>query len=155
MNHTHPTRHTHPARHPAVRHPHASLNDQVGDRISAAFGSMRTFWLLVAWQLAWMTLATVGVPLLKKDPYPFTFCLFLSNLIQLWALPVLGNTQNRADVKRNLKADTDHQALTHIARTVDRAVWLLEQPHRHGAAAPADTAQLSDPAQAPRESGGA
>lgn len=108
--------------HPAVVHPHAAINDQLGDKISGVFGSMRTFWLLVGWQLAWMAFATLGVPLLKRDPYPFTFCLFLSNLIQLWALPVLGNTQNRADTKRNLKADTDHQALTHIAVAVDRIV---------------------------------
>lgn len=106
--------------HPAVVHPHAAINDQIGDKISGAFGSMATFWLLVGWQLLWMLFATLGIPLFKRDPYPFTFCLFLSNLIQLWALPVLGNTQNRADVKRNAKADTDHQALTHIALVVDR-----------------------------------
>ena len=108
--------------HPAVVHPHAGINEQLGDKISGVFGSMRTFWLLVGWQLLWMAFATLGVPLLKRDPYPFTFCLFLSNLIQLWALPVLGNTQNRADVKRSLKADADHQALTHIALAVDRII---------------------------------
>ena len=106
--------------HPAVVHPHAGINDQLGDKISGVFGSMRTFWLLIGWQLVWIIGATVGVPLLRRDPYPFEFCLFLSNLIQLWALPVLGNTANRADLKRSLKADTDHQALTHIALAVDR-----------------------------------
>lgn len=111
--------------HPHVPHPLESLNDRLGDRISSAFGSMRTFWILVAWQLGWMTLATAGAPLLSKDPYPFTFCLFLSNLLQLWALPVLGNTQNRADVKRNLKADADHEALTYIANRVDEVVRRL------------------------------
>jgi uncharacterized membrane protein len=105
--------------HPAVVHPHASLNEEIGDRISGVFGSMRTFWILVGWQIGWMVLATAGAPLLRRDPYPFTFCLFLSNLIQLWALPVLGNTQNRADLKRSLKADADHQALTYIATAVD------------------------------------
>ncbi|MDH6123452.1 DUF1003 domain-containing protein [Kitasatospora sp. GP82] len=105
--------------HPQVPHPHESLNNRLGDRISSMFGSMTTFWILVAWQLGWMTLATAGAPLLSKDPYPFTFCLFLSNLLQLWALPVLGNTQNRADTKRNAKADADHIALTYIAGLAD------------------------------------
>ena len=105
--------------HPAGRHPHASINEEIGDQISGVFGSMTTFWVLVCWQLLWMLLATLGAPLIKRDPYPFTFCLFLSNLIQLWALPVLGNTQNRADLKRSLKADADHQALTYIATAVD------------------------------------
>jgi hypothetical protein len=115
--------------HPAVVHPHESLNNRLGDRISGAFGSMRTFWVLVAWQLGWMLLAGLGAPLIKNDPYPFVFLLFLSNLIQLWALPVLGNTQNRADEKRNLKADTDHTALTHIAITGDATQRQVAELH--------------------------
>jgi uncharacterized membrane protein len=107
------------------------LNNRLGDRISAAFGSMRTFWLLVLWQLGWMLLAEAGVWLFKGDKYPFAFLLFLSNLIQLWALPVLGNTQNRADVKRTLKADADHVALTHIALTGDGNAELLRAVAAH------------------------
>jgi uncharacterized membrane protein len=124
--------------HPAVRHPHESLNNRLGDHISAWFGSMRTFWVLVLWQLGWMTLAELNAPLLRKDPYPFVFLLFLSNLIQLWALPVLGNTQNRADQKRNLKADADHRALTYLASGNDRHAALLVAVAEHlGVALPA------------------
>jgi uncharacterized membrane protein len=114
--------------HPAVLHPHESLNNRLGDKISGVFGSMTTFWVLVVWQLGWMAAATLGAPLLKSDPYPFTFCLFLSNLLQLWALPVLGNTQNRADVKRNLKADADHRAQTYVARRSDQIAEHLGLP---------------------------
>ncbi|WP_327066912.1 DUF1003 domain-containing protein [Kitasatospora sp. NBC_01302] len=106
--------------HPAVEHPHQALNDRLGDKISAVFGSMTTFWLLVGWQLGWMALAEASIWLFKGDKYPFSFLLFLSNLIQLWALPVLGNTANRADAKRNLKADSDHQALTYLAQRSDQ-----------------------------------
>lgn len=109
--------------HPRVPHPDALLvssrSDRVADRISAAFGSMGMFWVLVGWQVGWIVLATVGAPLFRADPYPFAFLLFLSNLIQLWALPVLGTTANRADARRAAKADADHAALTHIAAVVD------------------------------------
>ncbi|WP_438489592.1 DUF1003 domain-containing protein [Streptomyces sp. S186] len=105
--------------HPQVPHPLESVNDRLGDRISSVFGSMTTFWVLVGWQLGWMILAEAGVWWFGSDRYPFAFLLFLSNLIQLWALPVLGNTQNRADAKRTLKADADHQALTYIANRLD------------------------------------
>ncbi|GAA3032045.1 putative membrane protein [Streptomyces olivoverticillatus] len=105
--------------HPLVRHPHESLNNQLGDRISAVFGGMATFWVLVGWQLGWMLLAGAGVWWFGSDKYPYPFLLFLSNLIQLWALPVLGNTANRADKKHRAKADADHEALTHIALQVD------------------------------------
>lgn len=106
--------------HPAVEHPHEALNDRLGDKISAVFGSMTTFWILVGWQLIWMVLAEAGLWLFKGDQYPFSFLLFLSNLIQLWALPVLGNTANRADTKRGLKADADHKALTYLAQRLDQ-----------------------------------
>lgn len=124
--------------HPAVRHPHVSINTALGDRINGVFGSMATFWVLIAWQIGWMVLATLGVAPFNEDKYPFVFCLFLSNLIQLWALPVLGNTSNRADLKRTAKADADHRALTHLAlvadataRRVDATEQLLEDIAAH------------------------
>lgn len=39
--------------------------------------------------------------------------------IQWWALPALQRSQMQADLKRDAKADADHQALSHIAVTVD------------------------------------
>jgi hypothetical protein len=39
--------------------------------------------------------------------------------IQLWALPALQRSANRADRARDAKADADHRALSHIATTVD------------------------------------
>jgi hypothetical protein len=42
-----------------------------------------------------------------------------SNWIQWWALPSLQRSANIADVKREAKADADHEALSHIAVQVD------------------------------------
>ena len=106
--------------HPAVPHPADTVNDRFADKVTTAFGSMRTFWILVAWQTAWIAAATAGLPLFKRDPYPFAFLLFLGNLVQLWALPLLGASQNRAAVRHEAKADADHAALTHIATVVDQ-----------------------------------
>jgi hypothetical protein len=39
--------------------------------------------------------------------------------IQWWALPALQRSQIEADLKRDAKADADHQALSHIAGAVD------------------------------------
>ncbi|GGX40786.1 DUF1003 domain-containing protein [Streptomyces noursei] len=125
-------------RHPEVPHPLESLNDRLGDRISSVFGSMTTFGILVGWQLGWMLLATVGVGWFGSDRYPFAFLLFLSNLIQLWALPVLGNTQNRADTKRSLKADADHQALTYLATRLDEVAASVVELRAQRAASSAD-----------------
>lgn len=111
----------HHTTHPRVPHPrgHESWSLRFADRIATAFGSMWMFWVLIGWQVSWMVLASLGAPLFRADPYPFTFCLFLSNLIQLWALPILGTATNRADQRREAKADADHAAQVHIAHTVD------------------------------------
>lgn len=41
-----------------------------------------------------MALSGLDVWLFAKDKYPFQFLLFLSNLVQLWALPVIMVGQN-------------------------------------------------------------
>lgn len=109
--------------HPRVPHPTmrlcTTLSDRFAENVAAVFGSMSMFWVLVIWQLAWMVLASVGVWAFASDRYPFPFLLFCSNLIQLWALPILGVATNRADAKRAAKADADHAALTSIHHTVD------------------------------------
>jgi uncharacterized membrane protein len=97
-----------------------TFNDWVADRLGPVFGSMKMFWGLVIWQMTWIGLATAGISIFRSDKYPFVFLLFLSNLIQLWALPLLAYIANKADRKRDIKNDVDHEALTHIANQVDR-----------------------------------
>jgi hypothetical protein len=46
--------------------------------------------------------------------------LLSSNWIQLWALFALQHTQKKADEVRQVKADADHEALTHIANQLDK-----------------------------------
>ena len=43
-----------------------------------------------------------------------------SNWIQLWALFALQHKQKKADEAREVKADADHEALTHIANQLDK-----------------------------------
>lgn len=107
--------------HPNIPHPAEceSWQDRLADKVAHVFGTMGMFWGLVAWMLVWMTLATLGVWVFSLDKYPFPFLLFCSNLVQLWALPVLGVATNRADAKRSAKADVDHQALAYLAHRQD------------------------------------
>lgn len=115
---------------PNVIHPATKVSDTRSDRfadgIARAFGSMRMFYVLIGWQIIWMLLSWLGLPFFKTDPYPFVFLLFLGNLVQLWALPVLGVATNRADEKREAKATADHLALTHVANQVDAILARLE-----------------------------
>ncbi len=106
--------------HPAVRHPseflgaeHAAVtrfNSLVGRIASSVLGSMGLFWV------------TFLVPLLTlpaSDTIKLAVSVVFSSWFQAWALPVLQGAANRADAKRDAKADADHIALQHIATTGD------------------------------------
>jgi uncharacterized membrane protein len=89
---------------------------------------MWMFYVLIGWMLGWMLLAGLGFWAFAHDKFPYPFLLFLSNLVQLWALPVLGVATNRADVKRQAKADADHEALTSLHHAVDAVLESLNNP---------------------------
>lgn len=71
------------------------------------------------------------VPLLvipMGEAVKITLGVVSSSWIQWWALPALQRSQVKADRKREAKADADHEALTHIALTVDAILARLEPP---------------------------
>ena len=72
-----------------TRDEHVGFNGRLAVFITHQFGSMGAFYVLVVWMFGWIILATIGFGVFKRDPYPFNFLLFLSNLVQLFALPIL------------------------------------------------------------------
>ncbi len=60
---------------------HVGLNGRIAEFITRGVGTMWAFYAGVIFQGSWIVLSLVGV--LKFDPYPFTFLLFLSSLAQL------------------------------------------------------------------------
>ena len=62
------------------------------------------------------------IPLLViplPDSVKITLGVISGSWIQWWGLHAIQRTSVKADQKRAAKADADHQALTHIALTVD------------------------------------
>lgn len=101
-----------------AEHEHTGVNGILASMITKGFGTMWAFYLLVAWMISWMALAQGGVGMFKFDRYPFPFLLFLSNLVQLWALPVLAVGQqvlSRASDKRSEQTYKDAEAILQMA----------------------------------------
>jgi hypothetical protein len=102
---------------PLTNDEHVGFNGWLAAGITRGFGSMWAFYLLVIWMLGWMALASLGFWLFQFDKYPFTFLLFLSNLVQLWALPVLAVGQqvlSRSSDKQALQTYQDAEALLEL-----------------------------------------
>jgi uncharacterized membrane protein len=96
---------------------HVGFNGWLAAGITKGFGSMWAFYVLVLWMFAWMFLASIGFWIFRFDKYPFTFLLFLSNLVQLWALPVLAVGQqvlSRASDKQALQTYQDAEAVLQL-----------------------------------------
>lgn len=92
---------------------------KAGRKVAGALGSMKTFWGLMLLQISWMTLASFDIGPWRHDKYPFSFLLFISNIFQLLALPVLGYISNKSEHRQAVKRAADHKALTHIAQVAD------------------------------------
>lgn len=65
----------------AVEDQHIGRNGRIGAAITRTVGTMWAFYIATVFQFGWMTLSAVGV--IRFDPYPFAFLLFLSSLSQL------------------------------------------------------------------------
>jgi len=66
---------------PRVEDQHIGLNGKIAATITRAVGSMWAFYVAAVFQFGWMALALAGV--IRFDPYPFAFLLFISSLLQL------------------------------------------------------------------------
>ena len=115
--------------HPRIKErskPHLTTDEhssRLAIFITKKFGTMGAFYVLVIWMFGWMILATLGLWFFRFDPYPFTFLLFLSNLVQLFALPVLAVGQ------RVLSQASDKQA-EQTFRDAEAILKLQDEVHR-------------------------
>ena len=102
-----------------------SFNGRLAVFITNMFGSMWTFYALALWMLGWMALATLGIWLFRKDPYPFSFLLVLSNIVQLLALPILAVGQqvlSRASDKQAEQTYKDAEAILKLQDEIHRLI---------------------------------
>ncbi|MES2203060.1 MAG: DUF1003 domain-containing protein [Patescibacteria group bacterium] len=101
------------------------FNGRLAVAITNIFGSMGMFYVLVLWMFGWMILATIGFGFFARDPYPFTFLLFLSNLVQLFALPILAVGQqvlSRASDKQAEQTYKDAEAILKLQDDIHRLI---------------------------------
>lgn len=86
----------------------ASLLDQLALWITNKVGSMGFFVLIFAWTVGWLGWNILSPEKLRFDPYPaFVLWLFISNMIQLFLLPLIMIGQNLQSQHSEHRAETD------------------------------------------------
>ena len=112
-----------PVRNPNIAHREKlSSLDLFAIWITKHIGTMGFFLIIFFWTVIWLGLNTLGPIEFRFDPYPaFVLWLFISNLIQIFLMPLLligQNLQGRhaearaeADFEVNTKAEVEIEAI--------------------------------------------
>ena len=76
--------------------------------ITIRVGSMGFFIIIFVWTILWLGWNSLGPASMKFDPYPaFVLWLFISNMIQIFLMPLIMVGQNLQSAHSELRAEED------------------------------------------------
>jgi uncharacterized membrane protein len=113
--------------------------DKVALWITTHVGSMGFFIIIFGWTFAWLTWNTLAPVQLRFDPFPaFVLWLFISNMIQIFLMPLImigQNIQSRhaeilaeEDFTINKKAEVEIETiLMHLENQNEMIIQILKQ----------------------------
>lgn len=77
--------------------------------ITEHVGSMRFFFLIAGWTIGWLGWNTLAPASLRFDPFPaFVLWLFISNMIQIFLMPLIMIGQNLQSRHAEERAEADY-----------------------------------------------
>jgi len=91
-------------------------------------GTMGFFLIIFVWTVSWLSWNTLAPKELRFDPFPaFVLWLFMSNMIQIFLMPLLMIGQNLQSRHAEMLADADFEINTKSEREVEAILAHLEQ----------------------------
>ena len=88
---------------------HLSLLDKLAIAITDRVGTMGFFFLIFLWTVCWLGWNIFAPRALQFDPFPaFVLWLFISNMIQIFLMPLLLIGQNIQGRHSEARADADY-----------------------------------------------
>jgi uncharacterized membrane protein len=85
-----------------------STLDKLALWITVKVGSMGFFLIIFLWTICWLSWNIFAPSTLRFDPYPgFVLWLFISNMIQLFLMPLIMIGQNLQSRYADMRAETD------------------------------------------------
>lgn len=116
-----------------------SRTDKLAVWITDNVGTMGFFFIILIWTAAWLGWNICAPKPLQFDPYPaFVLWLFISNMIQIFLMPVIMIGQNlqgrhsefraQADFEVNIKAEQEIETiLLHLENQNDLIIEILNR----------------------------
>ena len=90
-------------------------------------GTMGFFLIIFVWTLLWLSWNTFGPNDLRFDPLPaFALWLFISNMIQIFLMPLIMIGQNLQNRHTELRAESDLEVDSKAEREIEAILMHLE-----------------------------
>jgi uncharacterized membrane protein len=139
MSHNPPTRSLHEMR--AMRKPIRQVNIEHKNRLSSLekvalaiterVGTMGFFLLILAWTITWLSWNTLAPARLRFDPFPaFVLWLFMSNMIQIFLMPLIMVGQNLQSRHAEARAEADFEINTKAEQEIEVVLEHLEHQNQ-------------------------
>lgn len=99
-----------PARNANIRHKeNLSGINKIALWITEHVGSMGFFMIIFCWTLLWLSWNTLAPAEMKFDPFPaFVLWLFISNMIQIFLMPLIMIGQNLQSKHSEIRSEEDY-----------------------------------------------
>lgn len=101
--------------------------EKVAVWITDHVGTMGFFLIIFCWTIFWLGFNTLAPKSLRFDPFPaFVMWLFISNMVQIFLMPLIMVGQNLQSRHAERRADADYEVNTKAEREVEAILMKLE-----------------------------
>jgi len=110
-----------------VRRERSSRLDKLALWITEKVGTMGFFLVIFVWTLLWLSWNMLAPKSLQFDPYPaFVLWLFISNMVQIFLMPLIMIGQNLQGEHSELRAESDFKVNKKAEREIETILAHLE-----------------------------
>jgi uncharacterized membrane protein len=120
-----------PIRNVNVRHKESlSVLEKIAVKVTDHVGSMGFFLIIFLWTLLWLGWNTLAPQHFRFDPFPaFVLWLFISNMIQIFLMPLIMIGQNLQGRHAEKRAESDFEVNIRAEKEIE--VILLHLTHQN------------------------
>lgn len=118
-----------PIRNVNVRHKESlSALERIAVKVTDHVGSMGFFLIIFAWTLLWLGWNTLAPQDVRFDPFPaFVLWLFISNMIQIFLMPLIMIGQNLQGRHAEKRAESDFEVNVRAEKEIEVILLHLTQ----------------------------
>ena len=121
-----------PLRNANIEHKnHLSLLDKLALWITNNVGTMGFFFIILIWTVIWLGWNWLVPERMRFDPYPgFVLWLFISNVIQIFLMPLIMIGQNLQSQHAETRAEADFEVNTKAEIEIETILMHLENQNK-------------------------